>query len=76
MGLAETGRKAFRICPIGNQMERAQEAQLYPVSLQSPVKITQWASQRAGEILWGYESILKHRVKGNCGVEQREGKCT
>lgn len=33
-------------------------------------------SQRAGEILWGYESILKHGVKGNCGVEQREGMCT
>lgn len=33
-------------------------------------------SQRAGEVLWGYRSMLKHRVKGSCGAEQREEVCT
>lgn len=33
-------------------------------------------SQGDGEIFWGYKSILKHRVKENCGAEQREETCT
>lgn len=49
MGLTGTGRKAFRICSIENEMERAQEAQIFTVSLQSPVKITLWDSLKETE---------------------------
>lgn len=53
MGLTGTGRKAFRICPIENEMERAQEAQIFTVSLQSPTKITQSDSLRELEKYFG-----------------------
>lgn len=71
MGL--TGRKAFRICSIENEMERAQEAQIFTVNLQSPIKITQWDSLKEMEKYFGdtnpYSSTELRRT-----VEQSRGK--
>lgn len=68
------GRKAIRICLGGKSNSESPGGPALPSQFTVTSKdFLTGFSQRTGEILWGYKSILKHRIKRN-NRDRAEGK--